>query len=245
MPWMSTETENIDETPVRESQGFFHNTSDRVELVATIAIAIATILTAWSAFQAGKWGGTQAINFSEAGAARTESTRADTAAGQLIQIDVAMYLDWVTALVEESRAGIIPPIDNNGLDPVPGTLSGFIAQRFRPEFVPAVEAWLATNPVGNPDAPSTPFVMSEYVVAKSVEADQLSALADEKAQEARDANQNGDNYVLTMVLFASVLFFGGVSSKMGSSRNQILMLAFGVVVLIGGIVILSTLPILV
>ena len=238
-----TETENIDEIPKPESTGFFRK-SDRVELVATIAIAIATILTAWSAFQAGKWGGTQAINFSEAGAARTESTRADTTAGQLIQIDVAMYLDWVEALASEAKEGEIPSIEAGLTEAIPGTVSGFLRLRFRDEFVPAVNAWVATDPVNNSDAPKTPLEMEEYVVAKSIEADELSALADEKSQDAREANQNGDNYVLTMVLFASVLFFAGVSSKMGSHRNQILMLSFGVVVLVVGIVILSSLPVL-
>ncbi len=233
----------VDEIERDNPKGMF-DTSDRVELIATIAIAIATILTAWSAFQAGKWGGTQAINFSEAGAARTESTRADTLAGQLTQIDVAMYLDWVTALVEESRDGLLPPLSVGDLQPVPGTVSGFIANRFRDEFIPAVDAWIATDPANNPDAPKTPFIMEEYVVAKSIEATDLANFADEKAQAARDANQNGDNYVLTMVLFASVLFFGGVSSKMATARNRYLMLGFGGVVLVSGIVILTTLPVL-
>ena len=239
-----TETENIDELPKDEHKGFFRK-SDRVELIATIAIAIATILTAWSAFEAGKWGGTQAINFSEAGAARTESTRADTLAGQLTQIDVAMYLDWVEAVAVEFKEGEIPSIEEGLSAPQPGTVSGFLSVRFREEFVPAVDAWVAADPVNNPDAPKTPFDMDEYVVAKAVEANALSALADEKAQDARDANQNGDNYVLTMVLFASVLFFAGVSSKMGSHRNQLLMLSFGIVVLVVGIAILVSLPILV
>ena len=241
---MSSDTAHVDETEVPDHKGFF-NKSDRVELVATIAIAIATILTAWSAFQAGKWGGTQAINFSEAGAARTESTRADTSAGQLSQIDVAMYLDWIAALVDEVKDGTRPLLTDGGLEPIPNTLAGFFSDRFRPEFVPAVDAWIATDPASNPDAPKTPFEMEEYVVAKSVEADELSALADEKSSDARDANQNGDNYVLTMVLFASVLFFAGVSSKMSSRRNSILMLSFGVFILFAGIVILSTLPVLV
>ena len=241
---MTATTENIDETPHDAPKGFFHK-SDRIELIATIAIAIATILTAWSAFEAGKWGGTQAINFSEAGAARTESTRADTLAGQLTQIDVAMYLDWVEAIALEFKEGDIPSIEEGLSEPQLGTVSGFLRVRFRDEFVPAVDAWIATNPVDNPDAPKTPFDMEEYVVAKSVEANALSTLADEKAQDARDANQNGDNYVLTMVLFASVLFFSGVSSKMGSHRNQLLMLSFGMIVLVVGIVILVSLPVLV
>jgi hypothetical protein len=240
---MPSDSTSVDETPHDDPKGFFH-ASDRVELVATIAIAIATILTAWSAFQAGKWGGTQAINFSEAGAARTESTRADTLAGQLVQIDVAMYLDWVSALAEESAAGVIPALNEYNFEPVPGTVSGFLGLRFRDEFVPAVDAWIASDPVNNSDAPKTPFEMEEYVIAKSLEADALSALADEKASDARDANQSGDNYVLTMVLFASVLFFAGVSSKMNSRRNQVLMLSFGVFVLVSGIVILVSLPVL-
>jgi hypothetical protein len=218
--------------------------NDRIELIATIALAIATILTAWSAFQAGKWGGMQSINFSEAGAARTESTRFDTLGGQLTQIDVAMYIDWVSALVEDIESGAIPPLVPGTYEPTKGTISGFLYLRFREEFLPAVDAWILTDPTNNANAPPTPFAMDEYTVAAGVEADRLSALADDKATAGRDANQNGDNYVLTMVLFASVLFFAGVSSKMNRPRNRMLVLGFGLVTLTAGIVILVTLPIL-
>ncbi len=217
---------------------------DRIELIATIALAIATVLTAWSAFQAGKWGGTQAINFSEAGAARTESTRADTRGGQLVQIDVAMYIDWVTALSEEMKAGEVTLVTGADYTPTDGTVSGFLYKRFRDEFLPAVDAWLATGPIGNDEAPKTPFAMEEYVVAEQVKAIELANLADEKAVAARTANQNGDNYVLTMVLFASVLFFAGVSSKLIKWRNRVIVMTFGMIILVAGIVILTTLPIL-
>jgi hypothetical protein len=218
--------------------------NDRIELIATVVLAIATILTAWSAFQSGKWGGTQAINFSEAGAARTESTRFDTRAGQLAQIDVAMYIDWVSALVDDIESGSIPAITAGAYEPTRGTISGFLYLRFRDEFRPAIDAWIATDPTNNANAPPTPFVMTEYIVADAVEADRLSELADQKAAAGRDANQTGDNYVLTMVLFASVLFFAGVSSKMNRPRNRMLVLGFGLVTLVAGITILITLPIL-
>jgi len=231
-------------TEYDDPKGLFA-TNDRIELIATLALAIATILTAWSAFEAGKWSGTQSINFSEAGAARTESARADTAAGQLVQIDVAMYIDWVTAFSEESKAGEITLASTADYVPIKGTVSGFLYERFRDEFRPAVDAWLATDPTNNDDAPKTPFEMSEYVVAKQVEAQDLLALADEKAAAAREANQNGDNYVLTMVLFASVLFFGGVSTKLNKRRNRIIIVSLGVVVLVTGIFIVLKLPILV
>jgi hypothetical protein len=219
--------------------------NDRVELIATIVLAVATILTAWSGFESGKWGGEQSVNFSEAGAARTESTRADTAGGQLIQIDVAMYIDWVTAISDELNAGTITEASLNPYTPTDGTVSGFLYKRFRDEFLPAVDAWLATQPMTNDDAPKGPFEMDEYVVAQQVEADRLVAVADEKAAAARTANQNGDNYVLTMVLFASVLFFAGVSSKMNRPRNRVIILGFGIITLTVGLIILASLPILV
>lgn len=219
--------------------------NDRVELIATIVLAVATILTAWSGFESGKWGGEQSINFSEAGAARTESTRADTLGGQLTQIDVAMYIDWIAAISDELATGAIAQASLDPYTPTDNTVSGFLYKRFRPEFLPAVDAWLETDPINDPAAPSSPFDMQEYEVAEKVQADELAELADERAAAARAANQNGDNYVLTMVLFASVLFFAGVSSKMNRPRNRILVLSFGIITLFVGIIILASLPILI
>lgn len=230
-------------TETRRRIAVFGDT-DRIELIATIVLAVATILTAWSAFESGKWSGEQSILFSEAGAARTESTRADTRGGQLAQIDVAMYIDWVTAVSSELSSGEITEESISPYVPTDFTISGFLYKRFRMEFLPAVDAWLATKPLTNDDAPKTPFAMDEYVSAEGEKATVLATSADEKAADARVANQNGDNYVLTMVLFASVLFFAGVSSKMNSPRNRTLALGFGVATLTAGIAILSTLPIL-
>lgn len=245
-----SDTDTGNESVPEDSSTLMFGASDRIELVATIVLAIATILTAWSAFQAGKWSGKQSINFSEAGAARTESTRFDTEGGQLAQIDIAMYIDWVAAIFDDVASGAITLESGDTYEPTPGTPSGFLYLRFRDEFRPAVDAWLATDPVNNPDAPPSPFAMTNpdgtpiYTVAQRLEADRLSAVADEKSVLAREANQNGDNYVLTMVLFASVLFFAGVSSKLVKTRNRAIALGFGVLLLVSGIGIILSLPIL-
>lgn len=240
----TTSPEDTDRTPL------MFGASDRLELVATIILAIATVLTAWSAFQSTKWSGKQSINFSVAAASRTESARADTQAGQLTQIDVAMFSDWATAVIEEVQQGTIAFPSDGSYEPTPGTRSGFIYNRFREEFRPAVDAWIETDPVNNPDAPTSPFVMTDddgapvYVLQDRIEADRLAVAADASAALAREANQNGDNYVFTMVLFASVLFFAGVSSKLVRIRNRVFVLGFGVVLLVGGSIILLSLPIL-
>ncbi len=71
----------------------------------------------------------------------------------------------------------------------------------------------------------------------------LAEVADARAAIARQDNQTSDNYVFTMVILASVLFFAGVSAKMKTPRAQNLMfiLAFGL--LAWGIARLVLLPI--
>ena len=217
----------------------------RLESIASIVLAVAVVLTAWAAFEAAKWGGEQSVQFSVAGASRTESTRFDTRGGQLAQIDVSMFTDFVSAYISDLNAGAIEPFDGTAFSPTPGTVSGFLYQRFRNEFRPAMDAWLATDPGSNPEAPPTPFVMSEYQVEEFVEADRLAALADEAAVAAREANQTGDNYVLTAVLFAAVLFFSGVASKLENRWNRLAVNLVGIIGVVIGAVILISLPILI
>jgi len=103
----------------------------RLESIASIVLAVAVVLTAWAAFEAAKWGGEQSIQFSIAGATRTESTRADTRGGQLAQIDVAMYTDFAGAYFEDSASGKIEPYDGAAFVPTTGTFSGFLYNRFQ------------------------------------------------------------------------------------------------------------------
>ena len=115
-----------------------------IEMLLAVMLGAVTLATAWSGYQAARWGGTQSILFSQAGALRTESMRASTQGGQQTQIDVAIFSNWINAYADENEA-----------------LVTFYQERFRDEFKPALEAWLATDPANNPDAPSSPFRMPE------------------------------------------------------------------------------------
>ena len=104
--------------------------------------------------------------------------------------------------------------------PDPNALSGFLYERFRPEFKVAVDAWIATHPRFNPDAPTTPFAMPEYQVARVEEGCAARTEAKVQSAAARTANQRSDNYVLMTIMFATVLFFAGISSKMDTFRAR-------------------------
>lgn len=166
------------------------------ELIITIILALATVATAWSVYQAARWSGVQSTKYSEAGALRVESTRASNAAGQLTQIDIGMFTNWVNASATDN------------LD-----LADFNEERFRPEFRPAFEAWVATQPRKNPDAPPSPFAMPEYQVNQAEDAIRLEAEAAKTFKEGQAANQRSDDYILNTVILASVLFLSGTASR--------------------------------
>lgn len=227
----------------REDDQLILGASDRIELIATIVMALAAIATAWCAFQATKWSGIQAIEFSNANGGRVESTRADALANSQRTIDVGVFTSWLDAVAEEIETGQIPPVRESGYQPVDGTLSAFYYERMRDEFRPALDAWLAADPLNDPEAPASPFAMPEYQLAAVTESDELLAQSAQDRQDALDANQNGDNYVLTTVGFALVIFFGGVSSKLVERRNRWITIGVALVLFAGGLVAVFSLPI--
>jgi len=98
-------------------------------------------------------------------------------------------------------------------------------QRFRDEFRPAYDAWIATKPLTNSEAPETPFAMDEYDVAARDAAKRLDATAEKSAAQVRLDIQRSSNYVLTVVLYAVVLFFTGMSTRLQNKRLRRVSLA--------------------
>ena len=200
--------------------------TDRLELVAAALLALATVATAWSGYQASRWNGEQAKAFSRGNAARIESTRASGLADAQTQVDVATFTQWVNAYALDQKQ-----------------LSSFYFRRFRAEFRPAVRAWIATRPLRNRDAPLTPFAMPQYQLAARAEADRLEAEAEAFAAQARTNVQRATNYVLGVVLFATALFFAGMSTRLRTQRLRVVLLTFGVVVFLGTLVWIATSPV--
>jgi hypothetical protein len=198
----------------------------RVELLCTILLAVAAVATAWSTYQSARWRGEQAADSSKATAAHIASSEASTRAGQLTQVDIATFIQWVDA-------------DVAGND----ELAQFYRRRFRKEFRPAFAAWVATSPRTNPAAPATPFAMRQYHVAEATQAARLNTAAGEHADAAGDANQRSGNYVAALVLFAVALFFAGMATKLRSLRKQEVLVALGWVVFLGTAAWVATFPV--
>jgi len=197
-----------------------------IELVATILLAAATVLSAWSAFEATKWSGVQATRFNQAAASRTESTRASTIAGQQALADVTVFTAWLNATELGERS-----------------VAAALASRFRGEFAVAFKAWKATDPLHNPAAPATPFALPQYQRVESAKANELAAVATKRFDEATRANQISDDYVLLTVLSATVLFFAGVSSQLERLELRMVLVGLGGLVFLVSLGVLFTFPV--
>jgi hypothetical protein len=197
----------------------------RHELVATALLAIAAVATAWSTYQSVQWRGRQAVETSHATAAHIESSEASTRAGQQTEIDIATFTQWVNATVSGDQQ-----------------LATFYRERFRPEFQPAFVAWEATQPLTSPDAPKTPFDMPEYQLAETRDASTLNTQAIARSAAASTANQRADEFMLGVVLFATVLFFAGIATKLDGTKPRLALLGLGLVILVGTTAWIATLP---
>jgi hypothetical protein len=198
----------------------------RLELLSTVLLALATLATAWAAYQSRQWTGEQSQGYSHATASRIAVNRFAALANRQVQIDVATFIQWVDARQEDRTA-----------------LARFYRDRFRDEFEPAFTAWVAARPFTNPNAPRTPFELPEYRLQASAEADRLERKAAADSEGARKANERADNYMLGVVLFASSLFFAGISTKLGTVRARAAVLGLGWLLFLGTAIWLATLPV--
>jgi hypothetical protein len=200
--------------------------NDRVEVVATVLLAVAAIATAWCSYQATRWNGEQTKQSSTTNRIRIEAARAQGLSEAQQEVDVATFTQWVDAYALRRTE-----------------LANFYFKRFRAEFKPAVVAWLATKPLLNPKAPLTPFAMPQYKLAAAAEAKRLDAEAEVSSTKVRQDIQRASNYVLGVVLFAVSLFFAGMSTKLRDDRLRKLAVGFGCAFFLGTAIWIATFPI--
>ena len=204
--------------PAKPRRGF--------EIACAVVLALATTASAWCAYQSKLWGGAQMARANAAVAASREGAVNALTAMQMRAFDASMFITYMQARMDKNQA-----------------METFLAQRFRPEMKPALEAWLKLDPLNNPSAPPSPFNMAEYAQKETAEAARQETKAAERLGAARQARQFSDDYVLLTVLFASVLFFGGIARPFESRGVRIALAALAVVLFLGTLAGLLTMPV--
>lgn len=202
------------------------NSAKWLEIAAAIILSLASLLTAWSSYQAAQWSRTQSIRSNGSVAKMVESAQLSTLAGQDTLVDVVTFTNWLEAVSTDNQA-----------------LADFYRERFREEFQPSFDAWLALEPLQNREAPSSPVAMPVYSPANRLEAAQRQVEAGELQVEARAAAVNAELYVRNTLFLASALFFVGMSRLFSLVKVRFALEVVAAILLLVGFVNALTLPV--
>jgi hypothetical protein len=177
-----------------------HAAADRreelVEILEAVLLAVVAVATAWSGYQAARWDGRQADLYGVSSRERAAQTQALARGGQFQLYDATNFSFWLQATAAGDRKA-----------------EALFRRRFRPEFVPAFRAWLATRPFTNPSAPPGPQVMPQYRSALTVSAAAHGARATAAFEQGTHAREQGDRYIRNTILLATVLFLAALAPR--------------------------------
>ena len=193
-----------------------------VEILEAFLLAFVAIATAWSGYQAARWDGRETELYAQASTIRVRADQILTLGGQQRLLDVTTFNTWIEARFE-SRTELMELYE----------------RRFSPEYKVAFDAWLATDPFSNPEAPPGPSFMPEYVNPQLERGAEMNELANRRFVEGTAARSHADDYIRTTVMLATVLFLIALSQRFRVRRVR-----YGVLAVAGGLMIFGLATIL-
>ncbi|MBV9335829.1 MAG: hypothetical protein JO243_08030 [Solirubrobacterales bacterium] len=201
-----------------------HDHRDRwLSIIEALLLSVVAVLAAYSGYAAAKWGTESSVTLAKASADRTKANRADLEALVTRTADSASFNAWFTGFTAGNK-----------------NAQRLAAKRMRPGYLPAFNAWLATDPAHNLNAPPGPAYMPQYVVPQQAEANAYDARADAAFAKGADAGSTADKYIRDTVFLATVLFLVGISghfrlrqARLGLIGMAGALLAFAVIQLLG------------
>lgn len=197
----------------------------RISVVEASLLAIVAVLAALSGYSAARWATHSSVLLAKASAERSLSNAASLDALDSLNFDVTSFNDWFAAFVAGNQSAM-----------------SIAERRFTPNFRNAFQAWLATSPESNPQAPPGPTYMPQYQQPEKLHAAQLSADADSNYSDGVSAGANSDSYILITVYLATVLFLAGIGSHFAFRRIRYAMAGVSVAILIFAVVLLAISP---
>jgi hypothetical protein len=196
-----------------------------VQICEALLLALVTITAAWAGYSAARWGTASRVDIAQSSTLRNLATRDDLTALSQRNFDASTFNAWFIAFTLNSPQK-----------------EAIAERRFRPQFRVAFNAWMATNPLHNPQAPPGPTYMPQYKLPAQTQANSLDNAADAKFSEGNQAGLDGDNYVRITVFLAAVLFLVGIASSFKLHGIRYALITFGSVLLILSIVLILRQP---
>jgi hypothetical protein len=178
-----------------------------LEVVAVALLAVATVGSAWCAYQASQWNGEESRLARSSSEERLEASRQFALATQTIAYDTDVIGMYAEALASDEPE-----------------LAAFYRESLaRPELLPILDRWRAEVQAGV--SPGNLLDDDEYMATRLAGYEEASAAAEALSNESEEASRTADQYVLSTVLLAITLFFAGVTTSFRMRLVRILLLA--------------------
>ena len=196
-----------------------------LEIFEAFVLALVAVATAWSGYQAARWDGLQSILYGRASRLRIEAQGTAEHATQIQLYDGLTVTEWIKAEAHGDTK-----------------LAALFEHRLFPEFRPAFEAWKATDPIHNPNAPAGPTLMPQYRNVASERATKLDQEASQAFDEGTQAREHADQYIRVTVVLATVLLLAALSQRFRNTRIRTSLLVLAFVILLNPLWHILSLP---
>ena len=199
----------------------------RVDLLSTVLLSLAAVLSATSAYQASRWYSEMSLSLNESTTLRAESAVSDRDANRGTLADMMLFVEWSKEFRNKDSLMMIA-----------------IEDRFSETLNTAFSAWLHQSEKGAAGLlpKGTPFSMAEYASPLHEQSVLLTKQSDQAFEKGKIAADHGDNFIFSLVIFSLALFFGAICTKIDAHRLQVILLWAGIIILILGVAIIATLP---
>jgi hypothetical protein len=169
---------------------------ETIEILEAILLAIVAVATALSGYQAALWDGESAKEYAMSSRLRSESVEKSLESNQVVAYNADTLNAWLQATVAGDEE-----------------LQKVLEKRFTPEYEEAFKAWVALDPLVNPEAPAGPRFMPEYEDPLKEEAAELGKEASHAFDLGVEYRKTGERYVRVTVILAAVLFLIAIGQR--------------------------------
>lgn len=185
-----------------------------IEIATVLLLGLATVGSAWSAYQVSQWNGIETDEARIAAGHRIDSSKEYALATQTVAYDAAVVSQYAQAVALDNEA-----------------LQAFLSEVLvRPGFRPVIEEWQAQIAAG--ETPTNLIEDEDYkaeLFAASAAADHEAAAA---AVRSEKAGSTADDYVLLTLFFATALFFAGVTASFNTRFTKVILITAAAAVLL-------------
>jgi len=169
---------------------------ETIEILEAILLGIVALATALSGYQAALFDGESAKEYATSSRLRSESVEKHLESNQIAAYDASTLNAWLAADVAGDEE-----------------LKRVLEKRFTPEYEKAFRAWIALDPLDDPDAPPGPRFMPEYEDPVLEEAKELAAEAAHAFELGVETRATGEKYVRVTVILAAALFLIAIGQR--------------------------------